>query len=179
MSKLQRTSPIAVLAFALAGGVAGLFTQLWFSSMGKPTLVPPLSLALTLVLLAGVLLWLAIALRRATQKTGPGHVNPFHAVRLLAAAKASQFSGALIGGFALGLLAQVFTRTVLPPPATWAPMLATFVAAIVLVVCAIVSEALCMVPPGDSDDQESGQHPSPHTDPSPSPQTAQNASLEP
>lgn len=151
MSKLQRTSPLSVLVFAASGAASGFLTQVALSSTGRPPLVPPLSLALTLMMLGVVLLTLAVLLRRAVAKEGAGHVNPFHAVRLLAAAKASQFAGALLGGFALGLLVQVLTRSVVPPASTWAPMLAAVISALLLVVAAAVAEHLCKVPPSDAE----------------------------
>lgn len=152
MSKLQRTSPLTVLAFAVSGSAVGFLTQVALSSFGKPPLVPPISLALTLLMLGAVLVTLAVLLRRAVAQEGAGHVNPFHAVRLLAAAKASQFAGALLGGFALGLLVQVLTRSVVPSASTWAPMLASVIAAILLVIFAALAEHLCKVPPSDPDD---------------------------
>lgn len=147
MSKLQRTSTLSLIAFAAAGVAAGLLTQFALSSTGQPPLVPPLSLPLSMLVLAGVLLWLGVVLRRALTRHGPGHVNPFHAVRLLAGAKAGQFSGALLGGFGGGLLVQVLTRTVLPPAATWQPMLLVVITGAFLVACAVVTELLCRVPP--------------------------------
>lgn len=149
MPSMRRTSPLTVFVFSVAGVAVGLIVQFALSARGEPPLVPPISLPLTLLVLAAVLLWLGLALRRALERKSDGGVNPFHAVRLLAGAKAGQFAGALMGGFGVGLLLQLFTRSVFPPATTWVPMLLTCVAGLLLVVCAIIAELMCRVPPSD------------------------------
>jgi len=159
MRRLQRTSPLAVLTFAVVGVSVGLLLQFLRSTRGEAPIVPPLSLAATLVVLGAVLLSLAIALRRAVTRVSGKPVNPFHAVRILAGARAAQFVGALLGGFGAGLLVQVVTRTIPPPPSSWLPMLLTLVAGLVLLVCAVIAETLCRVPPSDeSEDAEGDDH---------------------
>lgn len=159
MRRLQRTSPFAVLTFAVVGVSVGLLLQFLRSTRGEAPIVPPLSLAATLVVLGAVLLSLAIALRRAVTRVSGKPVNPFHAVRILAGARAAQFVGALLGGFGAGLLVQVVTRTIPPPPSSWLPMLLTLVAGLVLLVCAVIAETLCRVPPSDeSEDAEGDDH---------------------
>lgn len=161
MPSVQRTSRLAIAAFAVVGAVVGLLLQLARSAKGQAPIVPPLSLALTLLVLGGVLLWLAIALRRAVVRKSKKPVNPFHAVRLLAGARAGQFVGALIGGFGGGLALQLLSRSVMPPAATWAPMLFVLGAGIVLLVCGIIAELLCRVPPDEGDDANSGDSDAP------------------
>lgn len=153
MPKLQRTSPFTVIAFGVVGVAVGLIVQFVLSARGEAPLVPPLSLPLTLVVLAAVLLWLGLVLRRAVTKTTAA-VNPFHAVRLLAGAKAGQFSGALLGGFGAGLFLQLLTRSVMPPVSTWLPMLFVLIAGVVLVTCAVITETLCRVPPNDTEQDD-------------------------
>jgi drug/metabolite transporter (DMT)-like permease len=145
---MHRTSPLAIAAFAVVGLAGGLLLQFARSSWGQAPFVPPVSLAATLVVIAVVLLVLGIALRRAVTRDSGRPVNPFHAVRLLAGARAGQFAGALFGGFGGGLALQLLTRSVPPPVATWLPMLLVLGAGIVLTVCGVVAEALCRVPPG-------------------------------
>lgn len=148
---MQRTSPLTVATFAVVGIGIGLLLQLVRSNAGMAPLVPPASLALTEIVLGGVLITLAISLRRAVTKKSGKAVNPFHAVRLLAGARAGQFVGALIGGFGAGLALQLLSRSVLPSAASWLPMLAVLVGGIVLVVCGVIAESLCRVPPGGDD----------------------------
>lgn len=150
MSSMQRTSPLTISAFAVAGAGVGLLLQLVRSTRGQAPVVPPLSLALTLIMLGVVLLVLAVSLRRAVTRKSGKQVNPFRAVRLLAGARAGQFVGALFGGFGLGLVLQLLSRSVMPAAAAWVPMLLVVGAGIVLLVCAVIAESLCRVPPGDS-----------------------------
>lgn len=156
---MQRTSPLAVLAFAAGGVAVGLLLQMMRSSRGAPPLVPPLTLAATLLVIAAVLIVLAILLRtavrqRAEQRPGRRPVNPFHAVRLLAGARAGQFAGALFAGLGAGSILQVLTRSVPPPAAIWLPMLFVLVAGVVLAVCGAIAELLCRVPPSNGEPEQ-------------------------
>ena len=107
--------------------------------------------------LAVLLIVLALRLRRNLAK-GVGAVNPFHAVRLLATARAGQLVGALFTGFGGGMLLSLAWRSVPAPGSTWAPMLVTAVAGAVLLACAIVAEHLCRVPPSEHG-EESAEDP--------------------
>lgn len=168
MRNLQRTSPLATTTCAVIGVGIGLLVQLFRSAKGQAPLVPPLSLTLTLLVFGAVLLVLAISLRRAVNRKSGKPVNPFHAVRLLAGARTAQFVGALIGGFGGGLALQLLSRSVMPSAATWVPMVLVCAAGAVLVVCGVVAEMLCRVPPsdGDGDDKKkSGIAPQPGPEP--------------
>lgn len=162
MPKLQRTSPLTVISFAVVGLAVGLLVQFARSSWGLAPFVPPVSLAATLVVIGAVVLVLGIALRRAVTRRSGRPVNPFHAVRLLAGARASQFAGALFGGFGGGLALQLLTRSVPPPVASWLPMLLALGAGIALLVCGLIAELLCRVPPQhpeEGQDLEAGDQP--------------------
>lgn len=150
--KLQRTHPLVVLAFAATGLAVGLVVQFARSGSGQPPLAPPYSLPATMVVLGAVLLTLAVLLRRRVSRPETGPVNPFQAVRVLAAARASQFVGGLIGGFGVGLLLSLAGRPVPTSVSIWVPMLATLIAAVALLVCGVIAERLCRVPPQDQDE---------------------------
>lgn len=162
MTRMQRTSPLAIAAFAVVGIAIGLLVQVARSSSGQSPLVPPVSLAATLMVISGVLIVLAVLLRRAVrpsddQRGSKRAVNPFHAVRLLAGARAGQFSGALFAGVAAGSILQLFGRSVFPPSATWLPMVLMMLSGLVLVCCGVVAEMLCRVPPTDPDAETEGE----------------------
>lgn len=162
MPRLERTNPFAVIAAAAMGIAVGLLLQFTLSSRGLPPLVPPLSLPATLVVLGAVVLWLGIRLRRNVAKR-PGAVNPFQAVRLLAAARAGQIAGGLLGGFASGLALSLLGRSVAAPSSTWLPMLLAAVGGAILVACSAVAEHLCRIPPGGGDaEDEAGEDPAPN-----------------
>lgn len=154
MSGLRRTSALTLLAFAIVGVGAGLLVQSARSARGHGPFVPPLSLPLTLLVMGGVLVVLGVLLRRAVSQSSKRAVNPFHAVRLLAGAKSAQFLGALLGAFGGGLALQLLSRSVLPAATVWVPMVLVLGAGIVLVICGIITESLCKVPPTDQTDQQ-------------------------
>lgn len=149
MRRLERTPPLVVAGMWIIGAAVGLFLQMFRSSRGEPPIVTPLSLATTMLVIAGVLLVLGATLRRAITRPSGRPVNPFHAVRLLAGARAGQLAGALLGGLSAGLLAQVLTRTIVPAPEHWVPTLLSGVAGLVLVIAGVVTEWWCRVPPTD------------------------------
>ena len=156
---MQRTSSLTVVAFAVGGTALGLLVQMARSAQGRAPLVPPVSLAATLLLLAAVLLVLGLLLRsavkqRSEQRAPRRRVNPFHAVRLLAGARAGQFAGALFAGLGGGSMLQLLARSVPPPVATWLPMLLVLVAGAALVVCGVIAELLCRVPPSAGDAEQ-------------------------
>lgn len=165
MNRLQRTSPLVLVTFGVIGIGAGMLLQFGRSAQGAAPLVPPISLAFTLVLLGVILVTLGVALRRAVTRKSGKAVDPFHAVRLLAGARAGQFVGALIGGFGGGLALQLLTRSVMPPAPTWVPMVLVFGGGLVLTACAYIAELLCRVPPTDSDDTTESGLADPEPDP--------------
>lgn len=168
MRGVERTSLLAVLATAAMSIAVGILLQFGLASRGAPTLVPPVSLAVTLFMLAAVLLAFGVRLRRQVTRR-PGDVNPFHAVRLLVTARAAQFAGALLGGIGAGLGLALMGRSVAPSVELWLPMVLTALGGAALVVCAIVTEQLCRVPPGDG---ENGESEDTAPDPAPSDQPA-------
>lgn len=160
MGGLERMNPLASVAAAAMGAAVGLVVQFALSGRGQAPFSPPLSLPVTLVLVGVVLLVFGIRLRRNVEKR-PGAVNPFHAVRLLAAARAGQIVGGLLGGFGGGLALSLLGRSVPAPVDTWLPMVLTLAGGAVLVACAAVAEHLCRVPPGDGDEEgDAGPDPS-------------------
>lgn len=148
--KLQGLNPLHLLGSAAIGAGLAVVIQAWLSSRGRPPIVPPYSMAVTLAALAILLIVLGLRLRRNMRK-GVGAVNPFQAVRLLATARAGQIVGAVFSGVAAGLLMSLIGRSVPAPTSTWLPMLVTGLAALALLACAVIAERLCRVPPGGED----------------------------
>lgn len=156
MPRLERSNPLVTTATAAIGVAIGMILQFGLASRGMPTLVPPLTLPTSLVLIAGVLLAFGLRLRRQV-RTRPGAVNPFQAVRLLAAARSAQIVGALLGGFGGGLALGLVGRSVPAPVGTWLPMVLALAGGAILVACAAVTEHLCRVPPGDDPEPGGGE----------------------
>lgn len=152
MKPLQRTSWWIVLLFAAVGFGIGYTVEIALSASGNAPLVPPFSLPATLLTVSLILLGFALSLRRSITGANKKQVNPFTAVRIVAAAKASILSGALFGGFSLGILLYFSLRTVPPQPGSWWPVIATALASLVQLAIGVLSEYLCRVPPTDTDD---------------------------
>lgn len=154
--QFQRMNPLNLVAAGAIGWALGLSIEFIVASRGRPPFVPPYSVSITLALLAVTLIVLGLRLKKQVAQ-GRGSVNPFHAVRLLATARAGQVVGAIFAGLGGGMLLSLAGRSVPAPTGIWVPMLVTTLAGGVLLVCAIIVERMCRVPPGD--DEEGGTEP--------------------
>lgn len=148
---MRRTHPSAVVAAVVAGVVIGYLVDLAIVSGGGKALVPPISLAITLVGIAAIVVALAWPIRRAVKQQSTKHLDPFRAVRTAVLAKASALSGALLLGLGLGVAAFLLTRSVVPPASTVWPAFATAIGGAVLLVGGLVAEHFCALPPDDPD----------------------------
>lgn len=152
---MTRTRPLALVVLAAIGAVAAVALQLALGATGMSKIVPPVSLAVTLVLIAVVVVALALPVRRAARAARRGPVDPFYATRVVLIAKASAFTGALLGGAAAGLVVELLARPVVAGATVWGAV-ATLVAAVVLLTAGLVAEWFCLVPPDDDDGRGSG-----------------------
>lgn len=153
----HRLNPMIPLACAVVGMSAGVLIQLWRTRSGLPTLVLPYSITASMLVLAAVLLVLGIRIRRALTGKKKHPINPFSAVRLLAAARAGQCVGALLGGGSAGLLFIVLLRPVAAPTNIWLPTTAALLGGIILTTSGMVTEQLCKIPPTDDDENGEGE----------------------
>lgn len=153
MTQMHRMNPLSLVAAAAIGAALGFMLEFGLSSRGRPPFIPPYSMSIALGLLAVLLLVLGLRLRRNIAR-GTGAVNPFQAVRLLATSRAGQLVGSLFVGFGTGLLLSLVGRSVPAPAATWLPMLVTAVSGLVLLICALIAEHFCKVPPGNEAESE-------------------------
>lgn len=144
---MKRTAPVTLALLALGGTVVGFLAELAIAASGRPIIVPPISLALTLVALGVVVVALAWPIRRAVKATVRTHVDPFRAMRVAVLAKASSLSGALLGGAGLGLLLYLLSRQTVPAAATVWMAVATAVGGALLLVAGLIAEHFCAIPP--------------------------------
>jgi hypothetical protein len=165
MKPLQRTSWWIVILFVAIGFGVGYTAEVALSASGNAPLVPPFSLPATLLTVSLILLGFALSLRRSITGANKKQVNPFTAVRVVAAAKASILSGALFAGFSLGILLYFGMRTVPPQAGSWWPVIATAIASIIQLAIGVLSEYLCRVPPTDSDEPNSTDADASHVEP--------------
>ena len=157
MKHHSRVSPLTLLLCGIIGAGAGLLIQTYRSGVGHAPLSPPLSFPASLLVLAVVLLILASRLKKALGSERTTVVNPFHAIRLLAAARAAQFTGSLCAGFGLGLIVTIVDRMTQLSFTVWLPMVLTTVFGAVLVAAGVIAENACRIPPEDGDEEEAAE----------------------
>lgn len=143
-----------LVVLAAAGAVVGFLAQRALGAVGVQKLLPEFTLAITLVLIAVIVVALAVPVRRATRDAGR-RVDPFYATRVVLLAKACSVAGALLAGAAAGMVIELLARPVSVSEGLWR-MSAMLVAAIVVLVAGLVAEALCVVPPDDDENPSNG-----------------------
>jgi len=153
---VRRTGPTPVIGLAVIGGVAGFLLEYWATTTGRSLIVPPITMPLMLVVIAGILVGFAIPIRRSVSGASNKRIDPFHATRIVVLAKASSLVGALLTGFGAGLLIFFLTRTVLPGVGSMWLAIASCLGAAVLCAAGLVAEHLCTLPKDeDRDDDDS------------------------
>jgi hypothetical protein len=150
---VTRTRPLTLILFAVLGGAATWLLEVALIANGRPAVVPPVTLALTLGVIGVLDIALALPIRRAVQDRTKPRVDPFYATRVVVFSKASSIAGSLVAGVGLGLLIFLSTRSVLAVESGFIAV-ATIVGAVVLLVGGLVAEYLCSIPPDDDDQQE-------------------------
>ncbi len=148
---MKHTSPALLLALALFGGAAGFGIQTVLAAMSMAKVRPEYTLALSLVVIAALVIVLAIPVRRAVRGRLGRRIDPFYATRVVVLAKACSIAGALLAGAAVGFLADLVLRGA-PSGDSLARILVVLGGCIVLLVGGLVAEFLCRVPPRDDED---------------------------
>lgn len=173
---MKRTRPGTIGLLALIGGLLAWMIDVGLQSAGRPILVPGLTLAPTLLVIAIVLLAVAWPIRRYTRwlraqeeargggeqapdaaQTGdpasdadrgsaPKRPDPFVAMRVLALAKASSAAGAVLLGGCLAILAFVASRSFVVVEQASLAGIGAAGAAILLA-AGILAESWCALPP--------------------------------
>ncbi|GAA1787686.1 DUF3180 domain-containing protein [Agromyces lapidis] len=151
---MKRTHFSTLLAFVLGGLVIGYLGDLAIVNTGAKALVPPLSLPITLVGVAAIVVLLAWPIRRAVKGKATKHLDPFRAMRVAVLAKACSLSGALVLGVGLGIGLFLLTRSVMPPAGTVWLAFATAIGAALLLVGGLVAEWCCTLPPDDPENEK-------------------------
>jgi hypothetical protein len=141
---VTRTRPITIVLFAVFGAAAAWLLEIALSAAGMPIAVPPYTLALALAVIGGLDIVFALPVRRAVRQRESNRIDPFYATRVVLLAKSSSIAGALI-------LSYLLTRTVVAGVGSILMATAATVGAVVLVVCGLVAEYMCSIPPEDGD----------------------------
>jgi hypothetical protein len=142
------------LHLALLGALG--FTVSWFAqtvlvSMGRAVAIPPVTLAIALIGIGVIIVVMALPVRRVARRVAGATIDPFYATRIVMLAKASSLAGALLGGAGLGIVAYLFTRSVVPDLGSITTAIAAAVGALVLLIGGLVAEHMCTLPPDDEE----------------------------
>ncbi|WP_348788917.1 DUF3180 domain-containing protein [Leifsonia sp. NPDC080035] len=151
---MNRTRPTSLIGLGVVGLVVGFLGELAASGMGAPVFIPPLTLPITLVAVAIIIVAFAVPIRRAVRGRSSRRVDPFQATRIVVLAKACSLSGSLLVGAGAGILAYLLTRDVLPAGNAVLLTALGLVGAVVLLVAGLVAESFCALPPDDDTDSE-------------------------
>ncbi|QNE36790.1 DUF3180 domain-containing protein [Leifsonia shinshuensis] len=149
---MKRTRATSLIGLAVLGVVVGFLGEFAAAGSGVAVFVPPLTLPITLVAVAIIVVAFAIPIRRAVRGRSSRRIDPFQAMRIVVFAKACSLSGALLTGAGVGILLYVLTRDVLP--ASNAVLLTALgtAGAVILLIAGLVAEFFCTLPPDDKDD---------------------------
>ena len=144
---MNRTRPTPLIGLGLLGLVLGFLLEIGAAASGSAIIVPPVTLGLTLTVMAAIVVTLAWRVRRSSRRRGTRRMDPFWAMRVAVLSKASSLSGSLLLGVALGIIAYILTRTVVAAiPSLWLAI-GTAIGALLLLVGGLVAEYFCTLPP--------------------------------
>lgn len=155
---MTRTKPSVLIVVAVVAAGAGFLVNQVLTGMGHPSFSPSAFLPILLVALSVAVVAAAIPVRRATLGSA-APVDPFRALRIAMLAKASSILGAIVAGFAGGLLAFVLTRPVMPSLGSTGAVIAALASGLLLVAAALIAEYLCTIRKDDDDDQPGPDEP--------------------
>lgn len=153
---MKPTRASTLISVAVVAAVAGFALDAVLASRQSPTLFLATPLGITLAFIGVAVVLMARPVRRHA-RDGAGRqrpVDPLYATRVVVLAKASSICGVLLGGFALGLVVYLLTRSALPSLGSTLPNAVAVGGGLVLTVCALVAERMCIAPPGDDDDDD-------------------------
>ena len=151
---MKRTRPFVLVLFAIVGVGAGVLLQLILAAAGTAAASTPFTLALSLAVIGVLVIVFAVPVRRAVRDRGKHHVDPFYATRVVILAKASSIAGSLLLGATSAIVVYLLTRTVIAAVGSIFTSGAAVAGSIVLLVCGLVAENMCSLPPDDEDKGE-------------------------
>jgi hypothetical protein len=146
---MSRTKPLHLVLLAAFGAIAAWLLETVLAASGRAVLLPPVTLAIALVLIGAIVVIMALPVRRVSRRVEGAKVDPFYATRVVMLAKASSLSGALLGGAGLGIAFYLLGRAVLPGVGSITMAFACAAGAILLLVAGLVAEHMCTIPPDD------------------------------
>jgi 4-hydroxybenzoate polyprenyltransferase len=146
---VKRTRPLTLVIYAIVAAAFGWFAQTALTAAGAAVLTPPFALAIMLALIGLVVVAFALPVRRAVRDRENHRVDPFYATRVVVLAKASSIAGSLLFGATLAIVTYLTTRAVVAGVGSIFTSGAAVLGSIILLVCGLVAENMCSIPPED------------------------------
>ncbi|NIJ05529.1 DUF3180 family protein [Frigoribacterium faeni] len=148
---MRHTRPATLVGLFVVAVVGGFVVDAALVSSGQPSIVPSIVLGLVLLVIGGIVVTMALPVRRVAKGTQKERVDPYYATRVLLLAKASSLAGSLFAGAAGGVLAFMTTRGVDVAIGSVVPTIVAVVGGLGLLAGGLVAEHMCTVPPGDDE----------------------------
>jgi len=148
---VKRTRPVLLVLFAVVGGGAGWLLQIILAAVGTAAASPPFTFGLSLAVIGVLVVVFAIPVRRAARDRENHRVDPFYATRVVVLAKTSSIAGSLLFGVAVAIAVYLLTRPVVAAVGSIFTSGAAVLGAVVLLVCGLIAENMCSIPPDDKD----------------------------
>lgn len=148
---MKRTRPLILVLFAVVGAGAGLLLQFVLAASGAAIASTPLTLAFSLAVIGVLVVVFALPVRRAVRDRENHHVDPFYATRVLVLAKASSIAGSLLFGATAAIVGYLLSRAVIAAVGSIFTSGAAVLGSIILLICGLVAENMCSIPPDDTD----------------------------
>lgn len=149
---MKRTSVGLLVVLAAVGAIGGAFLETGLTASGRAIVIPPVTLAIALAAIGGIVIALAVPIRRLTRGKATAPIDPYYATRVLVLAKASALIGALLAGFAFGVTFYLLSRSIVAQGSVGLAII-TIVGAGVLLAGGLIAEQMCSIPPSDDDDE--------------------------
>jgi hypothetical protein len=151
MGHREIRAQVLALVAAVVGIVSfGLFQLV--ARTGELVPRPPLLAAVLLLVMAGLVLWLARPVRQYLRGRATKSLDPLRAARTVVLAQAAALTGAAAAGWYAGQLAVVLTElSLLANQSRVVPLALLVVAGVVLAGAGSVAQRWCRIDPGEDD----------------------------
>ena len=145
----------ALLLVAAAASIVSFVVFLLLTRDGSLVPRPPTLAGVLLLVMGGLVLWLARPVRRYLQGRATTPLDPLRAARTVVLAQAAALTGSAAAGWYAGQLAVVFgDLSLVANQSRIVPLLLLVLAAAALAAAGLVAQRWCRVEPRDEDEDE-------------------------
>ncbi len=149
---MKPTTPGLPIGLAITGAVLAYLLEVGLVASGRPTLVPPPTFPISLVVISAVVIALGWPIRQTLRGKRTARLDPFRAMRVVLLAKASTLVGALLGGASLGVIAHLLSRPVAPAGSDVGFTVFSLIASLAALAAGLIVEQWCRIPPDGRED---------------------------